>query len=419
MILDHRPDVLFCSDYDDHIDHKALTLLFDKVMGQVLKENPGYVPAVYKTYAYGTAWMAEPDYYADNVSSTRSPFGDPCFQEPEVYCWGDRVRFSVDGNALSRSLIGSDSYRLLGLHESQHATLMAASVVNGDRVGWQRSTDSPVLHADVTVSSGNGELLNDFMLIENHALADESHKPYDGVWIPAAEDTEKMAAVTFKEPEDISAVVLYDHPSKEQNVLNAVITFDDGQTLQTGPLDPGGAATVIAVNKKNCSAVSVNLTETEGEGAGLSEIEVITDDPLQDGRFIKMMDQAGNFLYDCLTGPDGSAEMALYRHGGLPELTQEHYSVETAWGIGTAVLEDGVIRVHCPEGETLVVNVTCGSAGVSDSVCVRNPGRVERLWMGLWQDVEEAVFTRCSRADEKLLIFSIPKKLSHVLRHLG
>lgn len=420
VILECTPDVIFCSDYDDHTDHKALSLLFDKVMGQILKENPGYTPVVYKTYAYGTAWMSEPDYYAKNVLSTKTLFEEPYCQEPEVYRWEDRVRFPVAGSVLSRSLVESEGYKLLGLHESQYAVLMAASVINGDRVAWQRHTDSMVLHSDVVVSSGNSGLLNDFMLIENHNLVDENHDPYDGVWIPETGDEEKTVTVTLPQTGDVSSVVLYDHPSEDDNVLNAVISFDDGTMIQTGPLDPHGAATSVSVNQKNVTAFTVTLEETEGESAGLSEIEAFAKQPDRDGRFLKMMDREGNFLYDYQTEPDGVAEIAVHVHGELPELTQEYYSVETEGGTGTARLEDGKIHVTCPAGEEMTVTITCSAADISDSVYVRNPGRLERIWMNLWQSVEEAVFIRYSRAEQKkLLIFSIPDKISYVIRHMG
>ena len=258
------------------------------------------------------------------------------------------------------------------------------------------------------------------MLIENHNLVDENHDPYDGVWIPETGDEEKTVTVTLPQTGDVSSVVLYDHPSEDDNVLNAVISFDDGTMIQTGPLDPHGAATSVSVNQKNVTAFTVTLEETEGESAGLSEIEAFAKQPDRDGRFLKMMDREGNFLYDYQTEPDGVAEIAVHVHGELPELTQEYYSVETEGGTGTARLEDGKIHVTCPAGEEMTVTITCSAADISDSVYVRNPGRLERIWMNLWQSVEEAVFIRYSRAEQKkLLIFSIPDKISYVIRHMG
>lgn len=418
VILEYRPDVLFCSDYDHHIDHKATTLLFDKVMGQILKENPEYRPTVYKAYAYGTAWEAEPDYYGENVLSTQDLFAEPYSQKPAVYRWEDRVRFPVDGTTLSRSLMGSRAYQLLEGYTSQGAQWQAAGVVNGDKVAWQRQTESLCLTAEIDATSGNGALLNDFMLIENRDLVDTEHQPYDGVWMPDRSDSEKEVSVTLAEPSDISSIVLYDHPSEEHNILNAIITFDDGTAIKTGPLDPGGAATEIVVDRKDVAFFSVSLLETEGEAAGLSEIEAFAQEPRQDGRFIKLTDEDGNFLYDYLLPADGQADLSLYIYGDLPKLAGEHYTIGISGEKGTAVLENGVIRVSCPAGESFVLNVTCDAAGVSDTITIRNPGTLERNWLRLWQTVEERIYSFLrERGPDKLLPVRTLDKLTYKLQH--
>lgn len=420
VIQEYAPDVIFCSDYDNHIDHKATTLLFDKVMGSVLKENPEYTPAVYKAYAYGTAWEAEEDFYRENILSTQNLFDEPYGQSPAVYRWEDRVRFPVQGGGLSRSLISTEGYALLSLHDSQGAGLMAAAVINGDKVAWQRQTDSVCLHADVTATSGRAELLNDFMLIENSNLVDESHEPYDGVWTPDTGDHERTVTVRLKEVSDVSCIALYDHPSQDHNVLNAVISFDDGSKVETGPLDRNGAATMVSVEKENVAEFRITLLETEGAEAGLSEVEAFAQFPQREGAFLKLMDEEGNFVYDYRTGRDGYAVFRIYTHGDLPEVTGENYTVNTAWDSGAVVLEDGVIRVSCPTGESVVLNVTCNEKGVSDTITIRNPGALERVWTDLWQRVEAAVFSKyCKNTQGNLLIPSTLEKVSYVIRHFG
>lgn len=419
VILEYRPDVIFCSDYDHHIDHKSTTLLFDKVMGMLLKENPDYTPVVYKAYAYGTAWEAAPDYYGEVVGSTRNHFGEEYGQKPAVYRWEDRVRFPVSGSMLSRSLVGSDGYRQLGLYESQGAKWHAASILNGDKVAWQRYTDSLCLRGDISASSGNPERLNDFMLMDNRNLADAEHMPYDGVWTPELGDAEKMVTVTLPEPSDISVLLLYDHPSAAQNVRNVRITFDNGAVMMSGPLDADGAATAIRVDQKAVASFAIELTETEGELAGLSEIEAYAEEPAADGRFLKLTDGDGNFLYDYWTRPDGTAEFALYTHGSLPEVTAEQYHVGITGEAGTAVLEEGKIRVSCPVGESFVLNVTCSEAGVSDNILVQNPGRLVRLWFDLWQGIEEYLYMHsCDGTWNRLLLPATMEKIAYVLRHL-
>ena len=420
VILEYRPDVIFCSDYDHHIDHKATSLMFDKVMGRILKKDPDYTPVVYKAYAYGTAWEAEPDYYGENVLSTQDLFEKPYSQKPAVYRWEDRIRFPVAGDTLSRSLMGSKAYDLLAFYDSQGAWGQASRVVNGDRVAWQRRTDSLCLMADIQTSSGCGEFLNDFMLVENDNLTDGSHMPYDGVWVPEIADGEKNVTVTLSKPADIAAISLYDHPSGDHNVLDAQIRFDDGTVVNTGPLNPYGAATPIQVDRRQVSSFSIDIVQSEGEQAGLSEIEAFETETAWVGAFIKLMDKEGNFLYDYLMPEDGAAELHLYVFGGLPDVADECYTVGTSWDKGTASLEEGMIRVSCPRGGEFVLNVTCPESGVSDSIYIRNPGTPQRQWTKFWQTAEEAVFNFRSSGDgKKLLIFSIPRKISYVVRHLA
>ena len=134
VILEKKPEIIYCVDFDRHWDHRCCSLLFDRVMGALLKEEPDYSPAVFKGYAYSTAWYAQADFFETNILSTQdfqtSLFG----QQPEVYRWSERVRLPVLPGALSRSLPGSELYTELGYYASQGATDHAASVINGDKV---------------------------------------------------------------------------------------------------------------------------------------------------------------------------------------------------------------------------------------------------------------------------------------------
>ena len=418
VILESMPDVIFCSDYDHHIDHKALTILFEKVMGNILKENPEYTPVVYKGYAYGTAWEAAQDFYGDNIIATQNPFGNPYGQKPEVYRWEDRIRMPVAGDTLSRSLMGAPAYYTLALHDSQWALGSADRVINGDRVFWQRNTSSLVLHGDVAASTGRADAIHDFMLIDNQNLTDAEHMPYDGIWIPEATDALKTISVTLAEKTDIAKIVLYDHPSESDNVVNAVIAFDDGTSVETGPLAPGGAATSIDVNKKNISSFSVALTQTEGEQAGLSEIEAFAEVPELDGCFVKLMDREENFVYDYLTSPEGVAEFMLYVHGDLPEEVAQ-YTIETNGEAGMVEQKGNVILVRCPEGKTVTLNVTCSDPEVADSVVIRNPGAWTRGWMNFWKAVEESYYSRLSMGvSGNLTVSRIWEKVVYVIEHI-
>ena len=399
VILEYRPDTIYCVDYDLHIDHRALSHSFEKVMGKILKEQKDYRPAVFKGYAYYAAWEAENDFYEENILSTQNVFGEPHHQQPEIYRWEERVRLPVSAGGLSRSLYSSEIYKVFTLYASQETALHGINVVNGDKVFWERETMSLCYDADIQCSSGNGWLLNDFMLLEEDNLPMEFDTlvdgawiriPVDGTWIPAPEDSEKTVCITFAEPRDIGRIVLYDNPDVNSNIHNARITFDDGKFLETGPLDPAGAASEFSVKKENVTSFTVTLVEAD-VGAGLTEIEAYAD--FRDGLpYVKIMDTAENFVYDYLIDSSGSQEFLLYtgRSAGNPE--EAGYILTCSNPECSANWVDGKIVAECPTGETAVITVSDSSGTISDTVTISNPGSLERIWQKLWLNAEKAVF---------------------------
>lgn len=394
VILEYRPDVIFCSDYDAHIDHKAVSMLFEKAMGTILKEKDGYYPVVFKGFAYNTAWYGRRDFYADNILSTGNLFQESAVWQIENYRWEDRVRLPVKASALSRSLFSSEIFQSLAIYESQFASERAEGIINGDRVFWERDTTSVCSRAQITVSSGSGSCLNDFMLLENRELTDSGHLPYDGVWIPEENDSEKCAEVILEERSDLYSIVLYDHPSSEQNVLRAEITFDDGMVVETDALCRTGAGTEVVVNKENVGSFSVRLIDTEGDQAGLTEIEAFCNPRDGGGKLIKLMDAEGNFVYDYLIPSCGCVEFDVYAYGNVPELDAAQYSVSCSDEACTAVLENGKVIVNCPVGEKTVLTISCEAEGISDSVYIRNPALLSRLWTKIHRKGEQLLRTR-------------------------
>lgn len=388
VILEYRPDVLFCSDYDPHVDHKATSLVFDKVMGTILKENADYRPAVYKGYTYYTAWIGEYDYYKENIASTKK-IGDVGAM---VYRWEDGVRLPVNASVLSRSLLHSEAYQRLLDYASQNAQKFAERIINGDRVVWQRHTGSLCYAAEIRTSSGDGMLLNDFMLLENHDILDGIRKPYDGVWCPDAEDGEKRAEVILAEPSDLYSIVLYDHPSPEENVTSVEIRFDDGTNLIWETLDPVGAATEIVVQKEAVNSFAIRILSAEGTNPGLSEVEAFAAPRSKDGKLIKLMDAEGDFLYDYWISKDGTAELLVYAHGMDVPMDADHLTVAVSNPRCEVSWENETLKVHCPKGQETELTVSDLSGEVSDSVVIRNPGAFKRMANGFWQRLEKQLF---------------------------
>ena len=402
VILEHRPDVIYCVDYDYNIDHRSLSHSFEKVMGRILKEEPDYRPLVLKGYAYNTAWEAVNDFYEENLQSTRNAYLYQYNPLPEVYHWTDRVRLPIHGEGLSRSLFSAELYETLDQYESQGAGIKGVRIFNADKVFWQRRTDSLCTNAVIRVSSGNGELLNDFMLLECHDLL--RGEPHDGVWIPEGQGT---ATVTFDAPAAVSSVILYDHPHGSKNVKNARIDFEDGTSVETGPLYPDGAATVIPVQTQAVSSFTVTLLDAEGE-AGLTEIEAFSNAEPWVPEFVKIMDEAENFVYDYWIDPSGSQTFRLYDPSGMAEnfkvfCLNQHCSAE---------VQEGAIVVECPVGETCVVYVTDETGARLDTVTISNPGTLERGWRMFWLQAENLLLTllETKLIDQRLFVCRLATK---------
>lgn len=392
VILEYTPELIFCIDYDDHIEHKALSLAFEKVMGEILKEDSQYRPVVLKAYAYGAAWFAEDDFYGIQIQSTKDIFAQPYLQQPAAYRWEQGIRFPVDGGTLSRSLVNSDAFRSLELYTSQDAQYRAMGIVNGDRIFWQRRTDSLCLGADIQVSSGDGQLLNNFMRADNFDLREQAD-PLNGIWIPDEKDTEKTVTVNFPEESAVDTVVLCDNPSVEHNILNAVLLFDDGTSVETGPLNPSGAATEIALDRKNVRSFQIKVTETEGNQAGLGEIEAYCESSQGDLRLVKLMDPEGNFVYDYRICEGDQARFRVYTYGDVPEVNSENYTVSCDNPHIRVWMEADWIVAECPEGEQGTVHLSCKEEALADSIAVGNPGKLWQLHTKLGQRIEKfAVF---------------------------
>lgn len=395
VLREYRPEVIFCSDLDGHPDHKATSLAFDRVLGQLLREEPDYRPQVYKGYAYSGAWLAEADFYGENLTATRDVFA--AGQSPATYRWEARARFPVLGEALSRSLFTNRVFRSLGQHFSQRAWEKGASVVSGDRVFWQRRTDSLCYTAQITAGSGDASLLTDFMLLDSRDVKDADRMPYDGVWVPGED---KTVTIALESETRLRQLALYDHPDPTNNILNVRVTLPDGRVLDTGALEPEGAATVLTLADVVTDQLRLTITDWEGECPGLSEIELFESEttPFYVG---KLQDGSGNFVYDYWTSPDGIAEFTLYAPApGERAVSWDNPNCEVSW--------DGeVLRIHVPQGERCVVTLED-----TDQVTVSNPTEKTRKMTAFWQKAEQNLL------EKSRYVLSI-RILNRVLREIG
>ena len=394
VILQYQPDIIFCSDYDSHPDHRAVSLIFEKALGTILKDNPKYQPDVYKGYAYCTAFEAKDDFHKLNIVSTINPFPD----NESSYIWEDRDRFPVMAAGLSRSIFGSEFFKEMAFYKSQDYTHYAGKVINGDKVFWHRRTDSLLYNAKIDVSSGeNSKNLTDFMILDNNNLySEKTHSSADNVWSPDAEDNNKSITVQLESAAHISDICLYDNPSLNSNIVNAKIVFDDGSTVNTGCLNNNGSKTVIQVNKDNIKSFKIFIDKTDGQGWGLSEIEAYSDD--QDHNFnnnyIKLIDEDDNFVYDYIIQNSDKAEFKIYQSVDKESVDYNRYSVMCDNNRCTATVKSDCISVSCPKNQNCTITIKNNKNGLTDSVYVSNPNIIKKAFLINTQRFEGILYNR-------------------------
>ena len=164
------PDLIICIDFDEHPDHRILTLSFDKVMGELLRTQRSFRPVILKGFAYCNAYTAIPDLFSTELQNTVRPqigiTGKYQFDiiDSSIYEWDKRVQIYAGNESRSRNLLVNKKAKALAKHRSQYVILKADRIINNDEVFWVRRTDSLSYAAEVSVTSGIASYLNDFRL---------------------------------------------------------------------------------------------------------------------------------------------------------------------------------------------------------------------------------------------------------------
>lgn len=312
VVLEYRPDYILAIDFDTHTDHRGVSISFEKAMERILKKESGYTPKVLKCFGYSLAWKSKPDFYALNIKSTvmqdREKNNDPSYEtDVPQYRWNNRVRLPIDKKSLSHSILRCSEYKALSEHLSQYAYCYSERIINGDSVYWNRRTDSLTYNADISVSSGDASLLNDFRLIGvGNRTAGPNVKLENCVSRFDKNDAQKTVTVKFDSPKTVSCVSLYDNFGLNSNILGGVITFSDGSKVEVPALNADGSETrVVFEPKHNITSFTFKVTEYEGV-AGHDEIEAFENaDYDMDFSLIKLKNaDTDDYIYNYLITPD-------------------------------------------------------------------------------------------------------------------
>ncbi len=351
LIRELRPDVIFVNDTDDHVDHVSLSMIFDAVMGKLLREESDYRPLVFKGFAYDYAWHGNEDFYRIPLLSAKQPWQPDSYST--CYAWNERVRFVMPGEYLSYTLRASKLRALLGCYRSQNALAKEANLLNGDKVFWERRTDNLALSARVTATSGDAVRLTDFV------LQGYSDDPLYGCWFPEPSDPNPTIRFQWNAPQDIGQLVFYDAPAPAGDIRAVRVSVNGGQPVPFALPDGTGKPCRMELKSRNVTDLSVEIDAAGNGETGLFEIEVLPARN-EETQWIKLTDTDDNFCYELPCAAGAPFTLSLY---GYPH-TPADASAEL-WRGGKLVAyptyENGVFQIPALDAGRYTLRVTSGN----------------------------------------------------------
>lgn len=226
IILDEMPDIIICIDFDSHPDHRALSLSFEKALGIILKENNKYHPKVLKAFAYPTSYKGYDDYNYNNPSTKflREENGLKTLQNP-YYDWDKRIIFKSPSKATNYLYLNNIYFYGLLKHKSQYILNRINQVINNDLVFFERETNNLLNKAKISVSSGNPDYLNDFMLFDTDNVTGGINREValnEGYTLIDKNDKNKKVTIEFLDEVNINVIKIYVKNAIKKIVLKAL-----------------------------------------------------------------------------------------------------------------------------------------------------------------------------------------------------
>lgn len=229
-----HPDIIICVDFDNHPDHRLLSLVFDKVLKCILNDDITYCPLVLRRFAYSCAYFADKDYSSINLGITKCPTisnmkqGELNLVNKSLYDWNERVRIPLYYRHKGPVLISRTmTYRALRKHISQYAALRADRIINSDEVYWIKRTDNLVNQAAVTVSSGNADYLSDNKIYDAHNIDNVKVEFNEYLWSPSICDSNPCISLGWREKKKIKKITLFGPIDGALGIDNIIIISNE------------------------------------------------------------------------------------------------------------------------------------------------------------------------------------------------
>lgn len=235
VILHFKPDTIIATDYDTHVDHRLCTFTVESAMEWIIKHTE-FRPQLLKGFAYATGYETIDDYYNNHLLSTvinkkALPTDEFSTGNPTL-SWIHRLRISVPQACREKKLIQNPIFKAMASHVSQEGYKRGSRLINGDQVFWKRRTDNIALHADITVSSGNANYLNDFLRFNTVDVKSNVYDANNYMWMPSVDDTERKVHISFTKITQIQVIQLFGSVHKSHELCSIRIETSAGKHVQ-------------------------------------------------------------------------------------------------------------------------------------------------------------------------------------------
>ena len=371
-----KADIIIGTDFDCHADHRMLSLYLDKAVGIVRKENPSYQPEVWKRFAYPLAFNAVADYSSVNNPATKIPVVGVTNNykfDFFYFTWKDRIRIPVPAMARTDTFRDNIICKALEQHTSQRIVTKVTQILSSDEIFWSRRTDCVSHTADITVSSGNGAYLNDFMVYNVVNIDDDVPAYTDYCWRPEAEDPEKTAFLKWKKPVTVEKIILYGAVSTGSKIDRLQVTLSNGFSQTVNNLPPNGNPLELFTGKQeNITSCTLKILSATGADYGISECEIYSSKEFTSHivPFCKILIE-DNFAYEYFINKNVKVlPLAVYTYGNTGSIT---LTVEN----GTSVIRDGKLFIADSDQE-IYIRAQNEDGSVWDQIIIKRLS-----WFGL------------------------------------
>ena len=284
ILLREMADLLIGVDFDQHPDHRALSLLFEESLGEILRENKKYEPYVLKKFAYGGVYSGISDYYdyyplkptAPPIKSKR--LSEKYILDNPYYEWEERIRIQTPSRCCTKRITNNVLYKAAKMHRSQDIKRRICSICNGDIVYWQRRTDSILKYASVHVSSGEVDYLHDFKLFDcsDIRIRNDGTGIFDaGYWRPDIDDEERIISILFDRLFEITRIVIYQDVFHNNGIGSLQVEigekrYDYSFSVPKPRIDLRFDEVISA------DRITIRIADCYGASIGIGEIEVFS-----------------------------------------------------------------------------------------------------------------------------------------------